>query len=127
MYGGLNKQMDAAAEIRRNLVSQHQIQPEYGDEQADGGTGLPNLSRETKFSGANGDREISIFPVQLTSCRIGNITRLIHTLAICDDHAYMPGTNYSEKGRCISDLFLSNRPRTGMATAYYTVFGCPLR
>ena len=27
--------------------------------------GLPNPSRETKFSGANGDREISIFPVQL--------------------------------------------------------------
>ena len=29
--------------------------------------GLPNPSRETKFSGANGDREIYIFPVQLTT------------------------------------------------------------
>ena len=28
--------------------------------------GLPNPSRETKFSGANADREIFIFPVQLT-------------------------------------------------------------
>ena len=28
--------MDAAAEIGRNPVSKHQIQPEYGDEQADG-------------------------------------------------------------------------------------------
>ena len=28
-----------------------------------------------------------IFPVQLTTSRIGNITRLILTLAICDDHA----------------------------------------
>ena len=27
---------------------------------------LPNLSRETKFSGANADREIFIFRVQLT-------------------------------------------------------------
>ena len=27
--------------------------------------GLPNPSRETKFSGANGDREYFIFPVQL--------------------------------------------------------------
>ena len=27
--------------------------------------GLPNLSRETKFSGANGDREKLVFPVQL--------------------------------------------------------------
>ena len=29
--------MDAAAELERNLVSKHQIQPEYGDEQADAG------------------------------------------------------------------------------------------
>ena len=29
------------------------------------------------------DREIFIFPVQLTTYRIGNLTRLIHTLAIC--------------------------------------------
>ena len=29
--------MDAAAELGRNSVSKHQIQPEYGDEQA--GTG----------------------------------------------------------------------------------------
>ena len=44
---------------------------------------LPNPSSETKFSGANGDRELFIFPVQLTTNRIGNFTRLIHTLAIC--------------------------------------------
>ena len=51
--------------------------------------GLPNPSRETKFSGANGDREISIFPVQLTMSRIGSLIRLILTLAICDDHTYI--------------------------------------
>ena len=45
--------------------------------------GLPKPSRETKFSGANADREKLIFPVQLTTCRMGNLTRLIHTLAIC--------------------------------------------
>ena len=33
----LNKYMDAAAELGRNPVSKHQIQPEYGDEQADTG------------------------------------------------------------------------------------------
>ena len=44
--------------------------------------GLSNPSRETKFSGANGDREILIFPVRLTTSRIGNLTRLILTLAI---------------------------------------------
>ena len=37
-YDGLNKFIDAAAELGRNLVSKHQIQPEYGDEQqADAG------------------------------------------------------------------------------------------
>ena len=33
----LIKQMDAAAELGRNPVSKHQIQPEYGGEQADAG------------------------------------------------------------------------------------------
>ena len=45
------------------------------------GTGLPRPFRENNFSGANGDREIFIFPVQLTTSRTGNLTRLI-TLAI---------------------------------------------
>ena len=42
--------------------------------------GLPNPSHETKFSGANGDREMFVCPVQLTTSRIGNFTPLIHTL-----------------------------------------------
>ena len=46
------------------------------------GTGLPEPSRETKFSGANVDKEKFIFPVQLNTCRMGNLTRLIYTLAI---------------------------------------------
>ena len=51
---------------------------------------LPNPSRETKFSGANGDREIFIFPVQLNTCKIGKFIRLIHTLVICMyDHTYI--------------------------------------
>ena len=32
---------------------------------------------------------IFIFPVQLTTTRIGNLTRLILTIAICDDHTYI--------------------------------------
>ena len=32
---------------------------------------------------------IIIFPVQLITSRIGNLTRLIHTLAIYDDHTYI--------------------------------------
>ena len=42
--------------------------------------GRPNPSRETIFSVANGDREILILPVQLTTSSIGNLTRLIYTL-----------------------------------------------
>ena len=48
------------------------------------GTAEP-ISRDQKFSGANGDRENMFFPVQLTTSRIGNLTRLILTLALCDD------------------------------------------
>ena len=82
-YGGLNKYMDAAAEVGRNPVSKHQIQPEYGDEQADAVQDCRNrLARPNYQARANGDRGIFIFPVQLTTSRIGNLTRLIHTLAI---------------------------------------------
>ena len=68
--------MDTAAELGRNPVSKHQIQPEYGDEHAAAGRDC----QEAKFSGTNADREIFICPVQLTTSRIGNLTRLIHTL-----------------------------------------------
>ena len=34
-HGGIEKYMDAAAELGRNPVSKHEIQPEYGDEQDD--------------------------------------------------------------------------------------------
>ena len=34
---GVNKEMDAAAELGRDPVSKHRIQPEYGGEQADAG------------------------------------------------------------------------------------------
>ncbi|CAN0472042.1 unnamed protein product [Ascophyllum nodosum] len=46
--------MDAAAELGRNPVSKHQIQPEYGDEQADAGRGCrtrlarPNSQARTR-------------------------------------------------------------------------------
>ena len=79
--------MDAAAELGRNpVVSKHRIQPECGDEQADAGRGFQNkaVSRDQFLRRKlNADRKTFIFPVQLTTCRIGNLIRLIHTLAIC--------------------------------------------
>ena len=65
----LDVYMDAAAEIGRNPVSKHQIQPEYGDdEQSDAG-------------------------------RIDNLIRLILTLAICDDHTTVHTNFNSGYGR----------------------------
>ena len=54
-------------------------------------SGLPNLSRETNFSGANGDAmEILMFLVQLTTSRIGsNLTRLIHILLVTLVHSML--------------------------------------
>ena len=55
--------MDAAAELGRNPVSKHQIQPEYGDEQADarrdGSTRLarPNSQART----GTGEYSFSLF------------------------------------------------------------------
>ena len=81
--------MDAAAELGRNVVSTHQIQPEYGDEQADAGRDCRTRLARPNFSGTNADRNIFIFSVQLTTCRTGNLTQLIHTLAICVTHTYI--------------------------------------
>ena len=74
--------MDTAAELGKNPVSKHQIQPEYGDEQADAGRNCrtrlvrPNYQART----GTGKKLFSLFS------RIGNLTRLILTLAICDDN-----------------------------------------
>ena len=71
--------MDAVAEIGRNPVSNARFSLSIENEQADGTERL-NSSRETKFSGAYGDRGIFILPFQLTTIRTGNLSRLIHTL-----------------------------------------------
>ena len=42
--------------------------------------GRLNPSREIEISGTHRDRGILFFPVQLTTSRIGNLIRLIHTL-----------------------------------------------
>ena len=80
--------MDAAVELGRNPVVSTRLSLRIMKiDKAD--AGLPKPSRETKFSGANEDRKMFIFPVQLTTRRIGNLTWLIPTLAMCDDHTYI--------------------------------------
>ena len=69
----------------------------YGveNERADAGRDGRNLTRETKLSGANGDREYSIFPVQLTTSKIGNHARLMTSLLkVMTTHKHTPGQYY---------------------------------
>ena len=76
------------------------------------GAGLPKPSRETKFSGAKGDRELSIFPVQMTTTsRIGSLTRLILTLVICDDHTYIHPPAANQSLQCPIVWSLSSSPQ----------------
>ena len=77
--------MDAAAELGRNPVSKHQIQPEYGDEQADAGRdGWTRLARPNSQArtgtgeyyfpcSADHEQDWQPYPVDPYS-------------AICDDH-----------------------------------------
>ncbi|CAM9323914.1 unnamed protein product, partial [Ascophyllum nodosum] len=52
--------------------------------------GTAEPARETKFSGANGHREMLIFAVQLTTSRIDNLAWLIHTLLhVMTMHTYI--------------------------------------
>ena len=55
--------MDAAAELGRNPVSKHQIQPEYGDEQADAGRdGWTRLARpNSQARTRTGEYSFSLF------------------------------------------------------------------
>ena len=50
--------------------------------------GTAEPSSETEFSGASGDKEFFIFPVQLTTSRTGNLTRVDRYSAICEDILY---------------------------------------
>ena len=55
--------MDAAAELGRNPESKHQIQPEYGDEQADAGRdGWTRLARpNSQARTGTGEYSFSLF------------------------------------------------------------------
>ena len=78
--------MNRSTPSRKSGGIPYQIQPEYGDEQADAGRDCrtrlarPNSQARTN---ADGQGKNIHFLVQLTTCRTGNLTRLIHTLAIC--------------------------------------------
>ena len=56
-YDGLNRLIDAAAELGRSPVSKRQIQPEYGNEQADAGRDCRTRLVRPNSQGANGNRD----------------------------------------------------------------------
>ena len=102
--------MDAAAELGRNPISKHQIQPEYGDGQDDAGRdGRTHLTRpSSQARTGTGGYSFSLF-----SCpRAGlvTLTRLIHTLLyICDDHTFE--RDHPEGGKIFSG---GRTPRTSL-------------
>ena len=81
--------MDAAAKIGRDPVSKYHIQPEDGDEQADARRDCRTRLARPMSQARMGTGKYDLFLVQLTTSRIGNLTRLIHILAICDDRTHI--------------------------------------
>ena len=101
----LYKYMDAAAELGRNPVSKHHIQPEYGDEQADAGRDCRTRLARPNSQARTRTGKIFMLPVQLTTCKIGNLTRFIHILAICvtiHTHAVESPYGLLVERKCIS-------------------------
>ena len=71
---------------------------------------VENEQADAEFSGANRDREKIIFPVQLTTSKIGNLTRLIHTLLYgMTIHTYMLWTLCRGRCECRTLVSFSNR------------------
>ena len=67
------------------------------------GTAEP-VSRDQILRRERGQGKL-IFPVQLTTSRISNLTWLILTLAICDDHTFTYIHTYEGGGRVAARLF----------------------
>ena len=80
--------MDAAAELGRNPVSKHQIQPEYGDEQADAGRDCRTRLRDQILRHARGQGNIH-FPCSADHEQDWQPYPVDPYSAICDDHTYI--------------------------------------
>ena len=84
--------MDAAAELGRNPVSKHHIQPEYGDGQGDAGRDCRTCLAKPNSQAERVQGNIH-FPCSADHVQDWLTTRLIHTLAICVTiHTYIHTT-----------------------------------
>ena len=99
--------MDAAAELGRNPVSKHQIQPEYGkmSRLTRDGTAEP-VSRDQILSHARGQGNI-IFPCSADHEQDWQPYPVDPYSAICDDHTYI---HTKLRYGCLSDVcIIGNR------------------
>ena len=78
--------MDAAAGIVRNPVSEHQIQPEYGDKQADAGRDCRTRLERPNSQVRTGTGKYVYFPCSADHEQDWQPYPVDHPLAICDDH-----------------------------------------
>ena len=105
--------MDAAAELGRNPISNHQIQPEYGDEQADEGrdcrTRLAKQNSQARtgigkyyfFCSADDEQDWQPYPVDPYSCYMYDYTSW-----------WQPATRTNKGPYRDKTLARSNQPRT---------------
>ena len=77
--------MNAAAELGRNPVSKHHIQPEYGDEQADAGRDCRTRLANQILRRERGQENIH-FPCSVDHGHDWQPYPVDPSLAICDDH-----------------------------------------
>ena len=79
--------MYAAAEIGRNPVStRSSLSMEMSRLIQDGTAEAVSRDQILRCERGQGNTPVLFSPVQLTTSRIGNLTRLTHALAKCDDH-----------------------------------------
>ena len=99
--------MDAGAEFGRNPVSKHQIQSEYGDEQADAGrdgTAEP-VSRDQILRHARGQGNIH-FPCSADHDQDWQPYPVDPYSAICDDHTYIHRYITAQSGAVHANHFM---------------------
>ena len=79
----INAQMDAAAELGKNPVSKHQIQPQYGDEQADAGRDCRTRTGKGYFFLFRWPLAgLATYPVDPYSCYMCDDNTYIHTFVL---------------------------------------------
>ena len=108
--------MDAAAELGRNPVSKHQIQPEYGDEQADAGRDCrnrlarPNSQARTRTGGkvpcsADHEQDWQPYKVDPYSCYMFDHTGVVASEGFRRNSAEIP---YVVRATLLSSAKLCN-------------------